>query len=260
MIIWVFQCNVCIYIYIHLEININMETRHYIKMRRKHQRNSSYFPTGKCQILYVVKLWAIYWVGYDGVEHCLSPREQWFLLEPGPSAPPTLAFCSRTMGRGLVRSLTQPQQTLVGWSRAGLNFNYSNAFTVLPCKIMYHCRAGKRCFRLYFVLIPPFFYRSFQVTPFFCIVAVPAGETPAPSPPFQQGQGPPCSSSGEHHRWKWEPNEHFGHFFNLDLGPEEAGKCFQDRVAPKTAGLRGGRLVLGWSPAPALCRHLTPPP
>lgn len=50
----VFQCSMCIYMYLHLESNINTETRHYIKMRRKHQRNSSHFPTEKCQ-MYAVK-------------------------------------------------------------------------------------------------------------------------------------------------------------------------------------------------------------
>lgn len=142
----------CVYIcmYTLRSISIWKQDTYCIKMKRKHQHNSSHFPTEKCQMLHVVKLWATHWV-----EHCLSPREQCFLLEPGPSAPLAPALCSRTVGRVLVRSLTRPQQILVGWSRAGLNFNHQNAFTVLPWKIMYHCRAGKGCFRLYLVLIPP---------------------------------------------------------------------------------------------------------
>lgn len=33
-----------------------------IKMRRKHQHNSSHFPTDKCKAFYAIKLQATYWV------------------------------------------------------------------------------------------------------------------------------------------------------------------------------------------------------
>lgn len=148
MIIWLFfnaMC-VCIYMYVHPEININVETRHFcIKMRRKHQHNSScFFLTEKCQVLHVVKLWATWWVGFGWVERCLSSTELCFLLEPGPSTCSHLPL-KWTMGSRFVGSLAWLQRIWVGWPRAGLNFNYWNAFTALHGKVTSQCRMGLDC-------------------------------------------------------------------------------------------------------------------
>lgn len=121
------------------------------KMRKKHQHNSSHFPTGKCQMLYVVKLWATWsWVWLS-----------WALPKPkGTMFPPWTRTLSTTLTarvlkdhvKGLGESPAWPPQILVVSSRAGLSFDYWHSSSL---ENAYYCRARKECFRLYFVPIPP---------------------------------------------------------------------------------------------------------
>lgn len=102
MIIWVFLIYgyICMYT---LRSLIWKQDTCCIKMRRKHQRNSSCFPSENRQI-YVVKLWATYWVGYE----LSTAWAQGAAFPPGMGALGTAPTCPVLLGRGSGRSHPAP--------------------------------------------------------------------------------------------------------------------------------------------------------